>query len=934
MGLSVFLGEESRMKNLEATQEEKLFDAIKHDDANAAKSIIEQGFPLNFVAHQNILLKTDDNRTTNRYVKITPLDFAVNRKSENCFKLLLDLGAEPHHAESEAPALHMAVFHDHAEWVELLVKAGADPDAKAKDGITPLMIAAMFVRSKSWEILRLIASFSEVDDGGRTVLFYACRNARPPYENNGLTIIEACLNQGNDPNVVDCNGLTALHVAAESGPWAVDMLLKAGADIAAVDKNGLSFLAHCARCSHGNSVELALISSPDLDFSDKAGWTALHHAALSDLTQPVAQLLAAGADPNKRDNKGRTALMHLVRQQGRFAQRYLDGAEKVRLFITARSDPSLRDIHGNNVWHHLTKPDGLAENDFNDFLEWSNLWDSWHPLGNFKDFFEGSYDEDDFGPKFVDIALLMAQAMLMNQDGAYGISEQNVKGNTPVMLLLGESFFWEETLPFLKLLLSRQPDLLRINIDGDNVLTILCEASWSASFPDELDRIVAAVDILCAKGADVNARNFSGETPLSLATKHRLPRVVQILRKYGAQTLVNINALVDRSPTVELPMPEDLIVEATSSLLEISDSDPEILKSTSDVSDEDIDIAFVDGEDPTARQLHEEAYKLYQDANTAYQANGGGAFRFIRLSSGRRSVQMQVNLYRAYIRHRECNGPAANAANRPGQSLHNFGMAIDIVRGNDEALLSNALSSNGWVAAVEDEGWHFEAQAAPSFSRILQHMQQVVAPLSQAIADAIVNEVLFRCYIERNKTAFRNLEQKFRQTAQELSRKQQALRRRRDALNREAIRLNREASSIAQEESAIRALRRQLNNMVYRGCPNHEPFDRCTHEVEKQRWLQEKENLRNEIQSREASLSARKLAWQNGKAAWGTEDRQLRTDESQFRADEASFRRLKRDYEKFRDKMVYWQRQLTKNESDVIRLTREIQTNVDGFILR
>lgn len=69
-------------------------------------------------------------------------------------------------------------------------------------------------------------------------------------------------------------GITALHVAAYANrKSALDLLLAAGADVAAADTNG---------------------------------HTALHVAALLDNSDVVPPLLTAGADPRARDAKGRT----------------------------------------------------------------------------------------------------------------------------------------------------------------------------------------------------------------------------------------------------------------------------------------------------------------------------------------------------------------------------------------------------------------------------------------------------------------------------------------------------------------------------------------------------------------------------------------------------------------------------------------------------
>jgi ankyrin repeat protein len=44
------------------------------------------------------------------------------------------------------------------------------------------------------------------------------------------------------------------------------------------------------------------------------------------------------------------------------------------------------------------------------------------------------------------------------------------------------------------------------------------------------------VELLIAKGADVNARMMNGWTPLDNAIKHNHPEIADLLRKHGGKT--------------------------------------------------------------------------------------------------------------------------------------------------------------------------------------------------------------------------------------------------------------------------------------------------------------------------------------------------------------------------------------------------------------
>lgn len=921
--------------------EEELIAAIRSDDASQVRAIIEAGFPVDSIIRVFFQFSIPETSTRGWRRPVTPLDYAVIKQSQRTIEFLLGAGGSPDHPASEWPALFSATLFDRADLIDVLIDAGANPNRKAENGIVPIMLAASLVRSLAWETLRKRgASLLEVDEAGRTVLFYACRNARPPFDQNGTHIVQACLDEGIDPNVTDKNGLTALLVAATSGPWAAELLLQADADPSAVDANGRSFLIHSSRSNFHDSLELALATEPDVDFADKAGWTPLHYAVLRPFDARVEQLIQAGAEVDKRDNRGRTPLMHLARQ-GNDGGSWSNNLSKdqninrARLLMAGDSDPSLRDIHGNNVWHHLAKATCLNYyEDFRDYAFWDAFWDARHPIGYKSGYYESTEQDDSVLPsKWVESALSTARTLLEDPDGAYGISDQNVRGDTAIMLIAGEgNFFWEETLFFLELLLSRRADLSAINQYGDTVLTLLCTHFWAEG--SQLDHLVLAAEALCSQGVDVNAKNFVGKTALSLAIENRLHPVANILRRYGAEVNVSSISLAERLPTVDLPLEldelylgDEVIEDDEATLNEVEQ--PLYTSASLDESFEEVETSG--GEDSKARQLHSEAYSMYQDANTEYKGSGG-TYSFIKLTSGRRTVQKQVDLYKSYIEYLECGGRQVPRANHPGRSLHNFGMAIDVERGTDEQRLLTALTNNGWIAAIEDEGWHFEAQAAPSFTKVKDYIQREISPVSTQIADAIVNAVLFSCHLKKTDDEFGLLETRYKEADKEIRRSLADIRKRRIDLNAEAKRLNDEATAIGHERTAIAALRRKLNGMVYDRCPNGESYSNCTHENYKQEWNQDRQELANAIRNREDNLKDRKEAWEQGKRDWRQADRALRTDEDKFKEDEREFNKLKRAFEKLRGLRAYWKRQLRKNDTATRRLATKIQSLVDAGV--
>ncbi|NSX02830.1 ankyrin repeat domain-containing protein [Cupriavidus gilardii] len=207
------------------------------------------------------------------------------------------------------PFFQRSVLHDAvtrkcgSQVIEALLNAGADIDATAKSGDTPLMDAL---------------------------------------SGSNFDAVSALLHAGADTEVTNACGMTPLMSAASSPIrklGAIRALLDAGANVEAADKNGKTALLHAASIYFTDGITALMHAGARLDAKDAEGKTALMWAATTDYGNThlvpeccdvINALLRTGANLRAVDNKGQTALMWAAQTGNRYAAETLQVAYAVR----------------------------------------------------------------------------------------------------------------------------------------------------------------------------------------------------------------------------------------------------------------------------------------------------------------------------------------------------------------------------------------------------------------------------------------------------------------------------------------------------------------------------------------------------------------------------------------------------------------------------
>ena len=254
----------------------------------------------------------------------TALHWAAYRDDHEIAALLIEAGADVDATnELGATPVWLAADNGSAVMVERLLDAGADPDIALSNGETPVMTAS---RTGSADAVRhLLARGADADakerSRGQTALMWAVAQGHHEVIDvllaHGANVdarsrirprmMHAAATNGSqyDQGVVwNRGGYTPLLFAARHGDVeAGRRLVGAGADIDDAAPTGASALVVATHSGHADFVRFALGAGADPN-DIGAGYAPLHAAILRGDLQMATALLAAGADPNKRLERG------------------------------------------------------------------------------------------------------------------------------------------------------------------------------------------------------------------------------------------------------------------------------------------------------------------------------------------------------------------------------------------------------------------------------------------------------------------------------------------------------------------------------------------------------------------------------------------------------------------------------------------------------
>lgn len=422
----------------------------------------------------------------------TPLRLAVTRNSVDIARLLIEKGVKPDNA------LFFAARR--GEIMDYLVTLKLDPNTKDAQGQTPLLASIWLPSATAMEqLLAHGADPAAVDARGRkalTIMQEAGRDGSIIHDRARKHIL--LLSATEKPDITDASGVTLLHAAAALNQlYVANLLLKKGLDINILDPRGETPLFFAVRERNPDAVRFLLERKCQVNVQNKLGQTPLYVAVARNVER--GPMLGA-PDPRKTDSTVQAKIVGLL----------LAAGASPTIAATDKMTPAdLLDTSKYENWSLLVTLVVAAQ-------QWNYRAAS--------------------GLSLLHLAaatgMTEAAQRILDAGGDLNVVDKN--GRTPLHTAMqygGKAMIdW---------LLTNHANPNTVDNVGATPLHVLLQPNRSAPAvlptrspnPLTIEDQCAIIQRLIDSGADVNARDRSGNTPLGLT---RIKAVRDLLKAKGA----------------------------------------------------------------------------------------------------------------------------------------------------------------------------------------------------------------------------------------------------------------------------------------------------------------------------------------------------------------------------------------------------------------
>ncbi|MDD5140956.1 MAG: ankyrin repeat domain-containing protein [Verrucomicrobiales bacterium] len=384
---------------------------------------------------------------------------------------------------SQADRVAMMAADRWQKILEILIKNGADYDAFAATALGDANQAS-----------RLLSADKGVaqarDCNGQTPLHWALQADQPQ-------MVTFWINAGTPLAATNAAGQTALHLAAANGKTEfVKALLSAHAPTGIHDTNGWTPLDAAIQSKQTDSIHLLLGDRSAPVHPERGIAGSLHEAAATGNIAALASLLETETNLEARNELGFTPL-HVAGQAGQL------GA--AAFLIDRGTDVNARDPDGNTVLHQIL----LSR------THWvkgrpSDAWVERRKKNPSQEKFWRVYNTPSGYTSPRELAASVAFFLACGADTA----ATNHAGQTILQLVTTDStMLWDyDRDAILPLLQQSGNGLNERDADGNTALHRLCTGLYDVNKVESMASLIAS-------GANINATNNLGQTPLHLAAQ-------------------------------------------------------------------------------------------------------------------------------------------------------------------------------------------------------------------------------------------------------------------------------------------------------------------------------------------------------------------------------------------------------------------------------
>ena len=505
---------------------------------------------------------------------MTPLDIAAVKGNIDIARILAMAGSNIHHImpDGTSPALIALNKEDG------LLKALLNPFSikqKNINGQTILHVAALVGNASAIEpILDAGVDKAEYDNDGKTALDLALNRT---YSLIHAEVVEKLILAGassteelyrrlapavrsSNYNTRNSDGTTLLHFTAHEGySGFVAFLLKKNVDVDAKNSSGSTPLHEATRMGHKNVLTLLIEAGADINAQDAEGNCALHIATPKNQYMDILELLLLHkANPNLRDGHGNSP-MHIAIILNR-------EPATIKLLLENGADISIRNIEGKTPLYIAVQDERLVYIPL--LLEYGASIFAVDNKGTTP--FERALLED-----LRSLQELITPETVLQADGAGNtllhivvdnragidtikliidkkaiINARNKEGDTALHKAIRQNYR-----DICELLLSYGADIFTPNAQGESPLYLTFLSSggfrdWVLTpeilqirdglgntvfhYVVQWQQLDEYIPRLISMGADIEAANATGETPLFMAVSKDLQSTTNILIRSGA----------------------------------------------------------------------------------------------------------------------------------------------------------------------------------------------------------------------------------------------------------------------------------------------------------------------------------------------------------------------------------------------------------------